>query len=448
MAAVLLTTMISVAFERYVADHYSPKRISNTIRGLMQFRDQLADFLVDDDIGLATELLLADKQKQRQFLVFDAYDNEILERERLLAHRFDKHFSHPLSEEFRARGQALLTVVDSQSGQTYYIQIQPQMGFHPWLSPRLAGSLLRAILLIVLSGIVCYLLTRTLTRRIHLLQSATHRLAQNHVIDTQALQGFGTDELGDLGRDFHYMAKQLADSEQARKQMLSDISHELRSPLARQQVAIEIARTRLATGQDVSPQLTRMETESERMNDLIGHIIRIQQLTLGNHIAEKARIDLLVLLQTIVDDVNFEYQQQHKRAELQVADEDQNYTVSAANELLQRAFENIIRNAMSHTHAHTVVMIEVRQNTAEISVTVSDCGEGVDHTDVDKIFQPFVRLDSARNRQTGGYGLGLAIAKAVVEGYGGKIHATHRANGCGLQVVTTFPLRVNDGGAS
>lgn len=438
MAVVVVTTLISLQAEKYVRDNYSQKRVDKVVTELLNFREKLAVSLIEENFNRTAQLLLKNPKKQRQFLVFDQFDNEILGRERLVADTLDKHFSSPLNDEFARRGLALTTTVNSLMGNTYYIRILPQMRFNPWLSPRVSGTILRITLLLLLSAIVCYLLTRTLTRRIQRLQHATHRVANNDFHLDGDLQHFGKDELGKLGQDFHKMAHQLADSERARKQMLSDISHELRSPLARQQVAIEIARTRQAKGDSVTPQLDRMETESERLNELIGYIIHIQKLTLDKNQAELSTVSLDNLLQSIVDDVNFEYQQQQKNAVLSTANK-QALTLLGEPELLRSAFENIIRNAMSHTHENTSVSIDLSRDKNRVIIRICDCGDGL-LDDSKDIFQPFVRLDSSRNRQTGGYGLGLAIAKAVIQRHNGEVSATNKSDGSGLCVTVVFHL--------
>lgn len=469
MAVVLLTSVISINVERYVSEQYSPHRINQKVDELLTFRQQLEESLSQEDIDTAVQLLQEHPKKRRQFLIFDDYDNEIFGRESLIKPTIDRHFSHPLNNEFRKRNESLQTSVYSILGQHYSIYILPKVSFSPWSSPRKAGTVLRGLLLVFLCAVVCYWLTRTLTRRIRLLQRAVRHLATNNLQNQAPIPHLGHDELGQLGQDFQHMAEQLANSEQARKQMLSDISHELRSPLARQQVAIEIARLHQAKGNNISSQLDRMETENERLNTLIGQIIHIQKLTLDKPLDNVTVVALPSLLRHLIDNVNYEYQQQDKQAGLTLKDSKinndkasknaQRWTVLGEAELLSRAFENIIRNAMSHTRNSTNVSIVVslKKTTRQVNapvyylqITISDCGDGIANADAETIFRPFTRLDSSRNRQTGGYGLGLAISKAIIERHNGTIHAANRSSKCaadeqGLIVTITLPWHSKNG---
>lgn len=440
MLVVLLTSVASRGFERYLREQHSDARIARSITRLIDFRDQLADALAVEDFAEARELLRENPHFKRQFLLFDTYDNEILGREKWRKRGFRGRFEHPLIAEFRDRNIALMTMVSSDDGNDFFIEINPTMDFSPLLSPRVAGGLLRWGLWVLLAAVVGYLLTRALTTQIRQLQRATHRLA------TGDFQGalpadyrFSHDELGQLGQDFQRMAQQLDTSQRARKQMLSDISHELRSPLARMQVALEIARTRLSQtpAADNHAQLNRIETEIERLNSLIGQIIHIQQLQLGDEPIALHKVDLSVLIRDIVDDVNYEYQQQQKYAIVTTTALSPDMVGTA--DLLRSALENVIRNAMSHTPTNHTVDISLAVDKSSVIITVRDYGRGIQDADKTRIFESFVRLDSSRNRETGGYGLGLAISKAIIENHGGNICADNHPDG-GLIVIISLPI--------
>lgn len=435
---VLITSILSVTFENYVAKHQSPKRINQSIHQLLDFRESLFLLLADEQLDEAAELLNQSVDYTQQFLVFDANGNEILGRERLKHPAFRSHFYQTLSVEFEQRGIALNSAVNSYLGNVYYVEINPIVLFRPLFSPRLAGSVIRILLLITLSAIVCYALTRALTKRIRHLQQATQEIASgNYPTVISNTTPSRQDELGQLVQDFQQMADQLQEHSAARQQILSDISHELRSPLARMQVALEIAR-------DNAPQanshLDRIEKESNRMNDLIGQIIHLQQTQMGNAIddSEYQTLSLDALITDIIADVEYEYQQQHKRIEWKKPDKSVYLTAHA--EQLASAIENLLRNAISHTQAGTIVNVVLVSQHPQITLTISDHGEGVATADLDKIFQPFVRLDNSRNRQTGGFGLGLSIAKAIIKQHHGSIHASHRQDGQpGLTMTVRLP---------
>lgn len=420
LLVVLLTSIASVQFERYVREHASEQRLSETIERLVGFRAKLSESLAEDEIDEVVEQLNEHPKFRRQFLIFDEAGHEILGRKRNKHSRFKSKFSRTLQREFRERGLPLKTTIYSDNGQKYQIKIQPIMLFDPWVSPRTAGGLMRLFLLLSLSGLVCYFLTRALIKRIKTLQLATKRLATGHFNEAfpDNIQ-FSRDELGQLGKDFQLMANQLHDSQQARKQILSDISHELRSPLARMQVALEITRNRFP---DAENQLHRIEKESNRMNALIGQILHLQRLQMNNKTQHEAEsISLTGILTDVIADAEYEYQQSNKSIEFQQTEA---FTILGNSEALYSAFENIIRNALSH--AKQRVTVTVTPTPRMLQINIVDDGEGINPKDTEKIFRPFVRLDSSRNRQTGGHGLGLAIAKAVIEKHSGTITAENR----------------------
>lgn len=249
------------------------------------------------------------------------------------------------------------------------------------------------------------------------------------------------------------LSTRLAESELARKQMLSDISHELRSPLARLDVATELTRD---FAPDASRYLDRIDKESARMNELIEQIIHIQSLQMQQYTIdtlENDAVDMIELITEIGKDVCFEFQHKNVRWQWMPPDallsssSDASLTVLGNQEQLHSALENIIRNAFMHTPAGSTVTAEVTKTPLDnkrdaIQISITDEGGGVAEKDVERIFQPFVRLDSARHRETGGYGLGLAIVHAVVIAHKGQITAYNRQDGkMGLVIKITLPAK-------
>lgn len=439
MAVMSLTSLLSIQFERYISKNQSQWQLDQSIEKLLTFRETLADDLIDEDIEKAAKRLASKEKYSKQVLIFDEEGQEILGREKLSHSRFKSPFYQMLSQEFKQRGIPLDITVDSYLGNTYYIETQPLIFFRPLFSPRFAGTALRLLLLVGLTGIACYLLTKTLTRRIRQLQKATQQLSNGNYHSALTIAPTsGKDELSQLSQDFQHMAQQLAENTQARKQILSDISHELRSPLARLQVALEITKNQHP---DAHQQLARIDKESQRMNTLIGHIIHLQQLQMGDQYLpmEKTTVDLNTLMRDIITDAEYEYQ--HTDKQLRFSPLPQPCNIFGHAENLHSAFENVIRNAYSHTAANTHVEVSLESNNKEITIQIADRGEGVTKEQLENIFQPFTRLDSSRNRKTGGYGLGLSIAKAIIEKHHGKITAKPRPdNKNGLLVEIILPV--------
>ena len=342
---------------------------------------------------------------------------------------------------------AEITVV-MPNGDSVIIQLRPHLLFKDVLELQRGNYTLRLLLIILFSVLVCFWLSRTLTRRIGRVQDTVHRMMDGNYEVNPQLSSLGSDELGLLAKDVALLSTRLADSELARKQMLSDISHELRSPLARLDVATELTRD---FAPNASRYLDRIDKESARMNALIEQIIRIQSLQMQQYTIdnlENEAVDLCEIISDIGQDVCFEFQ--HKNIQWQwqpsaslVLD---SCTVLGNQEQLYSALENIIRNAFMHTAVDSTVIantqaVKINNQTSAIKVSITDEGGGVAEQDLERIFQPFVRLDTARHRETGGYGLGLAIVHAVVMAHKGQVSIYNRQDGIqGLVVEIILPI--------
>ncbi len=295
---------------------------------------------------------------------------------------------------------------------------------------------LRLLIAVLISGAISYAVSRYLTRPLKHLQVASRDLASGNLAARIDVPNRGGDETDALARDFNSMAAQLQDKITAQKRLLSDVSHELRSPLARMRVALALAEKDPARGTE---QLTRIERETALLDDLIGQLLSAPE-TLTSM---EDTLDLVSLLQEVCDDANFESKADNKNVSFSSHLEEA--LQRSHGEQLRRAFENVIRNAARHTTAGTTVRVELAHRDNHFQVTVEDCGPGAPEEELEKIFEPFYRLDEARQRETGGFGLGLSIARRAVEQHGGRIHAENRQSGdgtegqAGLRVTISLP---------
>jgi two-component system, OmpR family, sensor histidine kinase CpxA len=323
------------------------------------------------------------------------------------------------------------------SGKRYTLVIQrpapPRFFFGPNRTPGLG-----IFIAILSSGLVCFLLARYLTAPVVRLRAATQRLAAGDLTARAGTVGSRRrDEMAELVRDFDGMAERLENLVNAQSRLLNDISHELRSPLARLNVALGLARQR--TGPDAASTLDRMELEANRLNEMIGRLLVLARMEGGEQAVEKSEIHLEDLVREIAEDAEFEAQGRNCRVKCEVIDD---CLVLGNGELLHSAIENVVRNAMRYTHEGTEVEIRLEQvdeaNGPDALIRVSDQGPGVPEASLDKLFQPFYRLDDARERQTGGVGLGLAITERAVRLHGGSVRAVNRPGG-GLLVEIRLP---------
>lgn len=240
------------------------------------------------------------------------------------------------------------------------------------------------------------------------------------------------DELADLGQDFDRMAERLQALMAAQKRLLHDVSHEMRSPLARLQAAIGLARQQPGRVED---SLARIEREGERMNGLIGELLTLSRLEAGVS-GPLEKVDLGELLAGIVEDARFEGSAEQVGIDFTAVP---GLFVQANPELLHRAIENVVRNGLRFSPAGASLQVVAKlEADGLIHLHIADQGVGVPEAELEAIFTPFYR---GRNLATGdGYGLGLAIARQVISTVNGKIAAKMKSDGSpGLLIEIVLP---------
>jgi two-component system sensor histidine kinase CpxA len=328
----------------------------------------------------------------------------------------------------------------SSDGQHRYTIV---LGFPPgprvFIGPR-GVPITGLIIGVITSGLVCYLLSWYLTKPIVRLRTATRQLAAGDLTArTGAPLSKRSDEVAGLMRDFDAMAERLETLVNAQSRLLNDISHELRSPLARLNVALGLARQRSGVGS--TDMLDRIELEASRLNELIGRILTLARLEDGEQRVPQTPVQLGELVANVAEDAEFEAQERHCHVHTVIPEGD--WGVRGNDSLLHSAVENVVRNAIRYTQEGTSVEIELvcvsSSGSPEAMLRVSDSGPGVPADALEKLFEPFYRLDDARGRLTGGVGLGLAITERAVRFHGGKVSAYNRVEG-GLCVDIRLPL--------
>lgn len=294
---------------------------------------------------------------------------------------------------------------------------------------------LRLLLALILILVVSSLLSRMFTRPIRQLQQSAARLGSGRM-ETRAPQSLGKrgDELGELARSFDTMATQLEGLMASHKQLLRDVSHELRSPLARLSVALELARD--AADGKAEEELSRIGLETERLNALIGEVLTLARFEQGAIQARMAELDLTSLLRETVSDAAFEAEAAGKHVQMEGAE---TCAMQGDRLWLGRALDNVLRNAVRHTANGSTVEIGLQCDERYAQVRVRDHGSGVPDEVLPHLFEPFFRAEEARSRSSGGYGLGLAIAQRVVKLHGGSIRAVHAPEG-GLVIEIDLPI--------
>ena len=230
------------------------------------------------------------------------------------------------------------------------------------------------------------------------------------------------------------MATRLESLVLSKQQLLQDISHELRSPLARLSVALEIARDKSPA---VEKELTRIAYETDKLNELIRQILSLASLDASQNEITFETIDIVELVQSIISDANYEIQHRVRPIRLNAP---KTCEAKMCYPLLRSAIENIIRNALRYTPEDQPIHVTVLSNEDAIQISIEDSGPGIPEEKLSHVFDPFFRVDDSRTERTGGFGLGLAIAKRAILLHHGHIYAENLPQN-GLKVVLTFPKK-------
>jgi two-component system sensor histidine kinase CpxA len=327
----------------------------------------------------------------------------------------------------------LVPVIAHDGGHDEYVWFQP-----PTVRQERRPSLLRYAfpqlpVAIAVGGLTTFVLVLLFSRPLVRLRKAARELAEGNLTarveeSPAQLVRPHSDEFQGLVHDFNHMAERLESLVGAQRLLLRDVSHELRSPLSRLNVALELARE--DAGPALEAHLARIEREAENLNQLIGELLALSSMESLDTTASFKPVSLNEVCEQLLPDAEYEAQ---RRPCTVVLEQDGECTIQGNRNLLYRAVENVVRNAIRYTEAGTQVTIRVQKTSVgskELAVIeVTDCGPGIPEAEVDHIFRPFYRLDHARSATTGGFGVGLAITERAIRLHGGSVRASNRSGG-------------------
>jgi two-component system, OmpR family, sensor histidine kinase CpxA len=328
--------------------------------------------------------------------------------------------------------------VQDKKGATYIYAVQYKRPPQTTLSTELTNRIPQILAVILTAGLVCYGLARYLSSPIGKLRKATQKFAEGDLQTRVGAEvGNRHDELASLARDFDEMAERIESLLDSQKRLTQDISHELRSPLARLNVALELAKQK-SVNEATAPILERIENESNRLNEMIGRLLMLSKLESGAQDYSKQNVNLTKLVENIASDADFEAQAKGKSVKIL---NKANCRVFGNENLLRSAVENVLRNAVRYTLEGTTVEVSLSNGSETAEIVVTDCGGGVPEAELENLFRPFYRVGEARERKTGGIGLGLAIAERAVHAHKGTIKAANTKDG--LSVKIKLPVSEN-----
>jgi two-component system sensor histidine kinase CpxA len=285
------------------------------------------------------------------------------------------------------------------------------------------------LLILAAVALLCWILATNLASPLRALARVVDRFGAGDL--SVRVNSHRKDEIGEVGRAFDRMAERIGTLLTAERRLLQDISHELRSPLARLSFAAELART----ADDREAAIARMKKEIARLTDLVGGLIQVTRAEGDPAAGSSESLRLDELLREVVDDCRVEADARGCQIAFSGRPE---LTMRGDREVLRRAVENVLRNAIRYTPAGTSVDIQLLASAGAARISVRDYGPGVPAEALPKIFQPFFRVDDSRYTATGGVGLGLAIASRAIGLHHGKLWAENTPPG--LKVWIELPL--------
>ncbi|GKW16264.1 sensor histidine kinase [Pectobacterium carotovorum subsp. carotovorum] len=333
------------------------------------------------------------------------------------------------------RATHIIKQVSGPAGKWYQIRYDTELLRREFRPPRPVEFLNVPMPLVIIAGIGGLLfssvLAWSLARPLNQIRASFDQVAQGDLnVRLLPVMHKRHDEISDVARDFDSMVERLDSLASAREQLLHDVSHELRSPLARLQLAIGLIRQ---NPNNIDNSLQRIEREALLMDKMIGELLTLSRTEHSG--IEEAYFDLLGLVTAVVNDARYEAQVTNVEI-LLAADEEEDYTIKGNAELMRRAVDNVMRNALRFSAPEQQVAVSLIGNEHEWMIQVADQGPGVEKSKLSSIFDPFIRIDSPLSGK--GYGLGLAITRKVVLAHGGHIEADNGEQ-CGLVIRLCVP---------
>jgi len=445
---VLVVILVGTSLETSsILANYYEVRWQMVLHSIMPMEAEKCARMYDQSGKQSVEDYLDDLQRQKsvRFYFFDENGNPLLDRgapEVVLKtvkakEALERGFRENLSTVNPRQGIGA-RLVTGPSGNRYVLAFQQSpnlimpvsqaVGTHPYIRLLVVG---------LLGAGLCLLLTFHITRPIRRLRAATRDIAAGKFktrVDRSVRRRH--DEIGTLGRDFDRMAEQIEALVSAQRELLGDVSHELRSPLARMIVALGLLKH--ASPDEATEYITRINTEAERLDKMIGQLLTLTRIESGAELTQLETFDFTNLVQEVVADGDFEARAHGREVRVTRADA---CSVSGMPEMLRSAIENVVRNAIRYTAERSVVEISLERVTDhgdKAFLRIRDHGPGVPKIMLAGIFQPFQRVPTVENNSDGA-GLGLAIADRVVHMHSGTIRAVNADDG-GLIVEIILPV--------
>jgi two-component system sensor histidine kinase CpxA len=293
---------------------------------------------------------------------------------------------------------------------------------------------------VIISSIFLWLLTRSLTKPLIAMQKTAARFGDGELTVRVPLAAQRNDEIGACAASFNLMAEKLEQNIGSHQRLMADVSHELRSPMTRLQIALGLAQQEKITPDLLQKHLLRCELEVARLDEMISSVLSLSRMENTISQMELMSVDLKQLIELCIEDAQYIANEKSIIISLQGNDID---LTQADPNLLSSAFNNILVNAVKYSHVNDELKVCLTQKENSFIIDIIDTGTGVPAEDLSRLFEPFYRVAQARDRATGGTGLGMAIAKQAIIAHNGDIKAKNNSES-GLTVTIELPMIVDN----
>ncbi len=424
IASAAITGLVAQLLPEHRGDDTEPLYVQLAQNVALEIRRKLLNGeLIDAESVARDNILEADRILRVYVIAPDGHD--------ILGRDYENYID--LSREHAEKGVAVIR--EGLEGYTvvcvrYHFPIAKLL-ITPW------ARLVLALTALAVSIMVALMLSHSIVKPVRLIRQAGQRVALGDLSVRVFNRVKGRrDDIELLAKDFDFMTQQIDNLLKKQKRLMRDVSHELRSPLARLEATFSLARQQIdqQNGKLSEEYIDRMEAESERLNSLIGQILIFTRLESGKEV-NRHTTDLVDLLNMVAEDASIEGYSENKDVIVKGLSK---CVLNLDSALIQSAFENIIRNAIRYTKSGSNVMVNVSSVADEIYVEVRDSGPGVPEQDLVSLFEPFCRVDASRDHKVGGGGIGLAIVERAVKLHDGTVKAENLKEG-GLKVTVTLP---------
>lgn len=432
----LLTVTLTLLLSRQLIEDTDIRRLPGTL--VNQIRQQVSEFEQTRSVGQLVSKL--QRQNDPQWLVMQVSDSKVLTPQRL-PRNFNQNWLTELNQINRPRllrhnnthlaGPFMITIAGKQLALYQQRQRPPE----PWWRLSSLSEPILVLLLLLTSATASFILAISISRPLRELVQQNLLFAAGK-LDSRAPQlAKRKDELGQLGQSFNTMAERISSLLHNQQRLMRDISHELRSPLARAQLALG-----LTERQQNLQQLPRLKHELERLDAMLDELLTFSKLDAGQYQLDCHACDLVALTEEVLAINQLEADAKTQQLVLNAPPY---LWLSADSRLLGRAIENILRNAMKYSPENSRIICTINVQQHLVTLSIRDHGNGLPAAQLEQIFLPFYRVSDSRNSQTGGTGLGLAIVAKIISQHRGSVQA-HLPTGGGLQVDVTLPYSDSD----